>query len=108
MERLSGSVAVLETPPASAQGTDANTAPARQGAVRSDLVVRAGPHARVRAGAQIPPLVDLGQLDVFDHTGRRICPAPDELPSLEEQSDPVDRHTRRQKTRGGVPGALAR
>ncbi|MCX5381631.1 hypothetical protein [Streptomyces sp. NBC_00091] len=74
MERLSGSVAVLEAPPASAQGTDANTAQARQGAVRSDLVVRTGPHVRVPVGARIPLLVDLGQLYVFDHTGRQAVP----------------------------------
>ncbi|WP_327250329.1 hypothetical protein [Streptomyces sp. NBC_01244] len=74
MERLSGPAGVLEAPPASAQGTDANTAPARQGAVRGDLVVRTGPHVRVRVGARIPLLVDLGQLYVFDHTGRRAVP----------------------------------
>ncbi|MCY0936858.1 ABC transporter ATP-binding protein [Streptomyces sp. H34-S4] len=83
MERLSGSTAVLEAPPESDQAFDANVAPARRGALRSDLVVRTGPHVRVRVGAQIPLLVDLEQLYVFDHTGRRICPAPDELPSLE-------------------------
>ncbi|MGW7432339.1 ABC transporter ATP-binding protein [Streptomyces sp. NPDC054861] len=51
---------------------------------RSDLVVRTGPHVRVRVGAQIPLLVDLAQLYVFDHGGRRVCPAPDGLPGLEE------------------------
>ncbi|MFZ3468712.1 hypothetical protein ACODT3_33615 [Streptomyces sp. 4.24] len=74
MERLSGSAAALKAPPASAQGTDANTAPARLGTVRSDLVVRTGPHVRVRVGARIPLPVDLGQLYVFDRTGRRAVP----------------------------------
>lgn len=82
MERLSGAVAVLDTP-GSAPDTDAQAAPEGRGTVRSDLVVRTGPHVRVRAGAQIPLLVDLGQLYVFDHAGRRICPAPDGLSSLE-------------------------
>ncbi|MET9856427.1 ABC transporter ATP-binding protein [Streptomyces sp. NPDC006450] len=83
MERLSGPVAVLEDPAGAAWEPEATIGPARRGAVRSDLVVRTGPHVRVRAGGQIPLLVDLAQLYVFDHAGRRICPAPDELPSLE-------------------------
>ncbi|MFZ3494116.1 ABC transporter ATP-binding protein [Streptomyces sp. 5.8] len=83
VERLSGAVALLEAPPESAPGTDANVGPAPRGPVRSDLVVRTGPQVRIRVGAQIPLLVDLGQLYVFDHSGRRICPSPDELPSLD-------------------------
>lgn len=81
--RLSGSVALLEAPPESAQGPDAGVAPQRLGAVRSDLVVRTGPHVRVRVGAQIPLLVDLGQLYVFDHAGRRVSPAGDGIAPLE-------------------------
>ncbi|WP_327251263.1 ABC transporter ATP-binding protein [Streptomyces sp. NBC_01244] len=83
VERLSGSVAVLEAPPQSAQGPDAGADPQRLGAVRSDLVVRTGPHVRVRVGAQIPLLVDLGQLYVFDHAGRRVSPAGEGLAPLE-------------------------
>ncbi|AWZ03394.1 hypothetical protein DRB96_22900 [Streptomyces sp. ICC1] len=83
MERLSGPVAVLEDLAEAAPDAEATVGPARRGAVRSDLVVRTGPHVRVRVGARIPLLVDLAQLYVFDHAGRRICPAPDELPSLE-------------------------
>lgn len=83
VERLSGSVAVLDPPPESIQGPDAGAAPERLGAVRSDLVVRTGPHVRVRVGAQIPLLVDLGQLYVFDHTGRRVSPAGDGFTPLE-------------------------
>ncbi|KOG34887.1 MULTISPECIES: ABC transporter ATP-binding protein [Streptomyces] len=55
----------------------------RRTAGRSDLVLRTGPHVRVRAGAQVPLLVDLAQLYVFDHQGTRICPAPDALPGLD-------------------------
>ncbi|MGW7313503.1 ABC transporter ATP-binding protein [Streptomyces sp. NPDC054865] len=83
VEQLSGSVAVLDSPPESTRGPDADTAPERLGAVRSDLVVRTGPHARVRVGAQIPLLVDLRQLYVFDRAGRRVSPAGEGLAPLE-------------------------
>lgn len=49
----------------------------------SDLVVRTSPDLRVRTGAQVPLLVDLAHLYVFDHYGRRICPAPADLPGLD-------------------------
>ncbi|MFF3210023.1 ABC transporter ATP-binding protein [Streptomyces sp. NPDC002886] len=78
-----GSVAVLDGQPESTRGPDAGPAPERLGAVRSDLVVRTGPHVRVRVGAQIPLLVDLAQLYVFDHAGRRVSPAGDGLAPLE-------------------------
>ena len=45
-----------------------------------DLVVRTGPDIRVRRGDRVPLLVDLAHLYVFDHEGRRICPAPRECP----------------------------
>lgn len=83
VERLSGSVAVLDAPPESPRGPDAGVAAERLGAVRSDLVVRTGPHVRVRVGAQIPLLVDLAQLYVFDHAGQRVSPAGDGLAPLE-------------------------
>lgn len=82
-ERLSGSVAVLDAPPESVPGPPAGGAAVRLGAVRSDLVVRTGPHVRVRVGAQIPLLVDLGQLYVFDHAGHRVSPAGDGVTLLE-------------------------
>ncbi|MER7170364.1 ABC transporter ATP-binding protein [Streptomyces mesophilus] len=47
-----------------------------------DLVLRSGPEHRVRVGGHIPLLVDLERLYVFDHTGMRICPAPDRMPAL--------------------------
>lgn len=85
VERLSGagSTAVLETSPESTGGPDGGVAADRPGVVRSDLVVRTGPHVRVRVGAQIPLLVDLAQLYVFDHAGRRVSPAGDGLAPLE-------------------------
>ncbi|MFD6418561.1 ABC transporter ATP-binding protein [Streptomyces sp. NPDC060194] len=49
----------------------------------SDLVVRTGPDLRLRTGAQVPLLVDLAHLYVFDHHGRRICPAPTEQPGFD-------------------------
>ncbi|MDG4857866.1 ABC transporter ATP-binding protein [Streptomyces sp. T-3] len=49
----------------------------------TDLVVRTGPDMRLHTGAQVPLLVDLAHLYVFDHQGRRICPAPTDLPGLE-------------------------
>ncbi|MEW2520022.1 ABC transporter ATP-binding protein [Actinacidiphila alni] len=48
-----------------------------------DLVVRTGPDIRVRRGDRVPLLVDLAHLYVFDHEGRRICPAPQQAPRLE-------------------------
>ncbi|MGW0699901.1 ABC transporter ATP-binding protein [Streptomyces sp. NPDC002867] len=59
-------------------------APDRGTITAGDLVLRTGPDVRLRAGAQVPLLVDLGQLYVFDRRGRRICPAPTETPGLYE------------------------
>ncbi|WP_406305933.1 ABC transporter ATP-binding protein [Streptomyces sp. NBC_00885] len=55
----------------------------RPSVAASDLVVRTGPDVRLRTGAQVPLLVDLAHLYVFDHHGRRICPAPTDLPGLD-------------------------
>ncbi|MFC7304236.1 ABC transporter ATP-binding protein [Streptomyces monticola] len=55
----------------------------RRTTVTADLVLRSTPQERVRAGAQVPLLVDLERLYVFDHTGSRICPAPDGMPALD-------------------------
>ncbi|CAM5587682.1 sugar ABC transporter ATP-binding protein [Streptomyces pilosus] len=49
-----------------------------------DLIVRTTPDIRLRHGMQVPLLVDLAHLFVFDQHGRRICPSPDRLPDLEE------------------------
>ncbi len=52
--------------------------------VPGDLIVRTTPDIRLRHGMQVPLLVDLAHLFVFDQHGRRICPSPDRLPDLEE------------------------
>ncbi|MFF7332103.1 ABC transporter ATP-binding protein [Streptomyces sp. NPDC090306] len=55
-----------------------------EGRLPGDLVVRATPDIRLRHGMQVPLLVDLAHLFVFDQHGERICPAPARLPDLEE------------------------
>ncbi|UYQ61287.1 ABC transporter ATP-binding protein [Streptomyces peucetius] len=74
--QVAGPVAVLDAP---------EPAPVheRQTADPSDIVVRTGPDLRLRTGAQVPLLVDLAHLYVFDHQGRRICPAPMDVPGLD-------------------------
>ncbi|MEV6084354.1 ABC transporter ATP-binding protein [Streptomyces parvulus] len=58
------------------------TAP--DGRLPGDLIVRTTPDIDLRHGMQIPLLVDLAHLFVFDQHGDRICPAPTRLPDLEE------------------------
>ncbi|MBQ0850185.1 ABC transporter ATP-binding protein [Streptomyces sp. BH-SS-21] len=48
-----------------------------------DLIVRTTPDHALRPGMQVPLLVDLAHLFVFDHDGIRISPAPTKLPNLE-------------------------
>jgi multiple sugar transport system ATP-binding protein len=48
-----------------------------------DLVIRAHHGFAGHIGALVPLLIDLNQLYVFDHRGRRICPAPEDQPDLE-------------------------
>ncbi|MEY2246405.1 ABC transporter ATP-binding protein [Streptomyces sp. SAS_267] len=55
-----------------------------EGRLPGDLVVRTTPDLELRHGMQIPLLVDLAHLFVFDRSGERICPAPERLPDLEE------------------------
>ncbi len=74
--RLSGPLAVLDAPEAPGADERPATAP-------GDLVVRTGPDVRLRRGAQVPLLVDVAHLYVFDHHGRRVCPAPAELPGFD-------------------------
>ncbi|MFJ6695342.1 ABC transporter ATP-binding protein [Streptomyces sp. NPDC091272] len=69
--------------PMPAQSPSAATPREHRTTVRSDLVVRTSPQGQFRIGAQVPLLVDLAQLYVFDHQGRRICPAPDNLVDLD-------------------------
>jgi multiple sugar transport system ATP-binding protein len=71
-----GPVAVLEHP--------ADTEPAPpEGRLPGDLVVRTTPDIRLEHGMQVPLLVDLAHLFVFDRNGDRICPSPDRLPDLD-------------------------
>ncbi|ROQ62613.1 carbohydrate ABC transporter ATP-binding protein (CUT1 family) [Streptomyces sp. 840.1] len=79
---LGGSVAVLDAPEADAQAP-AVRSPDRPAVTASDLVVRTGPDMRLRNGGQVPLLVDLAHLYVFDHHGRRICPLPRDVPGLD-------------------------
>ncbi|MFC9059558.1 ABC transporter ATP-binding protein [Streptomyces sp. NPDC057074] len=66
-----------------AQGrSPAVTAP--DGRLPGDLIVRTTPDIDLRHGMQVPLLVDLAHLFVFDQHGDRICPAPARLPDLEE------------------------
>jgi multiple sugar transport system ATP-binding protein len=49
-----------------------------------DLVVRTTPDIELRHGMQVPLLVDLAHLFVFDQHGERISPSPARLPDLDE------------------------
>ncbi|MFE1883422.1 ABC transporter ATP-binding protein [Streptomyces diastatochromogenes] len=73
-----GPVVVLEDPP------DDGPAPVPpEGRLPGDLVVRTTPDIRLRHGMQVPLLVDIAHLFVFDQHGERICPSPARLPDLE-------------------------
>ncbi|MEW1600918.1 ABC transporter ATP-binding protein [Streptomyces sp. NPDC093808] len=82
-ERTSA-VAMLDGPgrpdPAAVSPVPASAEPRAPG----DLIVRTTPDIRLRHGMQVPLLVDLAHLFVFDQHGQRICPSPDRLPDLEE------------------------
>ncbi|NDZ79750.1 ABC transporter ATP-binding protein [Streptomyces sp. SID10853] len=81
-QRGPGRVAVLDAPapPSRPAAYDSGRPTLGSG----DLVVRTSPDLRVRTGAQVPLLVDLAHLYVFDHHGRRICPAPGDQPGLDQ------------------------
>lgn len=55
-----------------------------EGRLPGDLIVRTTPDIELRHGMQVPLLVDLAHLFVFDQHGERICPAPARLPDLGE------------------------
>ncbi|MFJ3673076.1 ABC transporter ATP-binding protein [Streptomyces sp. NPDC090106] len=74
-----GPVVVLDDPPY----TVTEPAPP-DGRLPGDLIVRTTPDIHLRQGMQVPLLVDLAHLFVFDQHGERICPAPARLPDLEE------------------------
>ncbi|MEU9168157.1 ABC transporter ATP-binding protein [Streptomyces sp. NPDC048420] len=72
-----GPVVVLEDPP------DPEP-PVADPRLPGDLVVRTTPDIDLRRGLQVPLLVDISHLFVFDQHGERICPSPDHLPDLDE------------------------
>ncbi|MFJ4808823.1 ABC transporter ATP-binding protein [Streptomyces longwoodensis] len=74
-----GPVVVLDEPP------EPDPAPAAADVrLPGDLVVRTTPDLDLRHGMQVPLLVDVAHLFVFDQHGERICPTPAKLPDLEE------------------------
>ncbi|WP_371672534.1 ABC transporter ATP-binding protein [Streptomyces sp. NBC_00289] len=74
-----GPVVVLEHP----EEAGADPEPP-EGRLPGDLVVRTTPDIEFRRGMQVPLLVDIAHLFVFDQHGERICPAPARLPDLDE------------------------
>jgi multiple sugar transport system ATP-binding protein len=74
-----GPVVVLDHPTGQAP-----TPTPPEGRLPGDLIVRTTPDIDLRQGMQVPLLVDLAHLFVFDQHGERICPAPARLPDLEE------------------------
>jgi multiple sugar transport system ATP-binding protein len=84
-----GPVVVLDDPRDQGEGQeeDARDRPdpvPPEGRLPGDLIVRTTPDIDLRRGMQVPLLVDLAHLFVFDQHGERICPAPARLPDLEE------------------------
>jgi multiple sugar transport system ATP-binding protein len=77
-----GPVVVLEHP--GDAGPERPEPAPPEGRLPGDLVVRTTPDIDLRHGMQVPLLVDLAHLFVFDQHGERICPAPARLPDLEE------------------------
>ncbi|MFI5964123.1 ABC transporter ATP-binding protein [Streptomyces asoensis] len=77
--RRAGSVGVLDEP-------SEREAPSASPEARpsGDLVVRTTPDFDLRHGMQVPLLVDIAHLFVFDQHGDRISPAPARLPDLDE------------------------
>jgi len=82
-----GPVVVLDDP-ADAEPDRSDPAPT-QGRLPGDLIVRTTPDIELRQGMQVPLLVDIARLFVFDHHGERICPAPERLPDLGEEAGPL-------------------
>ncbi|MFE0821313.1 ABC transporter ATP-binding protein [Streptomyces sp. NPDC058847] len=77
-----GPVVVMDEPLSDPGSEPAVAAP--DGRLPGDLIVRTTPDIDLRHGMQVPLLVDLAHLFVFDQHGDRICPAPARLPDLEE------------------------
>ena len=77
-----GPVVVLDEPDDERPDQAAPTA--QESRLPGDLVVRTTPDIELRLGMQVPLLVDLAHLFVFDQHGDRISPAPARLPDLDE------------------------
>jgi multiple sugar transport system ATP-binding protein len=75
-----GPVVVMDDPQDAHSAQPASAEPRLPG----DLVVRTTPDIELRHGMQVPLLVDIAHLFVFDRHGERICPSPARLPDLEE------------------------
>ncbi|GGV67518.1 MULTISPECIES: ABC transporter ATP-binding protein [Streptomyces] len=88
LERLRERAGALRGAPVAVLDRPAEPAPpppaAAQPRLPGDLVVRATPDLALRPGVQVPLLVDLAHLFVFDHHGERVCPAPERAPDLTE------------------------
>ncbi|MGC9499132.1 ABC transporter ATP-binding protein [Streptomyces sp. WG7] len=79
-----GPVVVVDDPEGAGPAGTEPSATAPDGRLPGDLIVRTTPDIDLRHGMQVPLLVDLAHLFVFDQHGDRICPAPARLPDLEE------------------------
>jgi multiple sugar transport system ATP-binding protein len=77
-----GPVVVLDDPHDAQPDQPAPTA--QESRLPGDLVVRTTPDIELRLGMQVPLLVDLAHLFVFDQHGERISPAAARLPDLDE------------------------
>ncbi|MFF9492917.1 ABC transporter ATP-binding protein [Streptomyces flaveolus] len=87
LDRLKERAGTLRAGPVVVMDDPADTEPAvtaPDGRLPGDLIVRTTPDVHLRHGMQVPLLVDLAHLFVFDQHGERICPAPARLPDLEE------------------------
>ncbi|MCX4879724.1 MULTISPECIES: ABC transporter ATP-binding protein [unclassified Streptomyces] len=74
-----GPVVVMDEPEDARLAQPASSEPRLPG----DLVVRTTPDIELRHGMQVPLLVDIAHLFVFDRHGERICPSPARLPDLD-------------------------
>ncbi|MGC9377065.1 ABC transporter ATP-binding protein [Streptomyces sp. MH13] len=79
-----GPVVVVDDPEDAGPAGTGPSAAAPEGRLPGDLIVRTTPDIDLRHGMQVPLLVDLAHLFVFDQHGDRICPAPARLPDLED------------------------
>jgi multiple sugar transport system ATP-binding protein len=87
LDRLRNRAAGLRAGPVVTLEDPADAAPdvaPPEGRLPGDLIVRTTPDIELRHGMQVPLLVDIAHLFVFDQHGERICPAPARLPDLEE------------------------